>query len=340
MEQFPQEKLAREWTTHPWVAEAESRVRFGVAGGGDDWAESRDYAQMVEGLGFDSYWVGDHPIAFRYDCWTHLAMLALLTKRLRLGSLVSCIYYRGPAVLARQVADADAASGGRVVLGLGIGDAPREFAHLGLPFPSVSERQRALTETLDVVPRLLAGDNVSYAGEHVRLQNAQLSVAAVQRPHVPILLAGGGERVTLRQVARYADASNIGPNSVTGGAWTPGDVRRKYAVLGAHCADVGRPTSSVLRTFVNLGFNLVTDGPTGREREQWDGVFHGIDNERFTGTPEEAVDYFSSLVDAGVRYFIIWKGGNVATDGPILRRLAEEVIPAVLERGITHGESR
>jgi alkanesulfonate monooxygenase SsuD/methylene tetrahydromethanopterin reductase-like flavin-dependent oxidoreductase (luciferase family) len=323
------------WTTHPWVAESESHIRFGVFGGGEDWTETWDWVQMVEGLGFDSYWLGDHPVAFPFDCWVRLAVLAHATTRIRLGPLVNCIYYRDTVVMARQAADVDTISGGRLVLGLGIGDARPEFAQLGLPYPSIAARQRALTETLDVVPRLLAGESVTYTGDHVRLENAQLAAPALQRPYVPLLVAGGGEKVTLRQVARYAAASNIGPNSVTGSAWTPEDVRRKYAALDAHCAVLGRPASSVLRTFANFGFKLVADGATGRSREQWDGIAVGIENERFDGTPDEAVAYFTALAAAGVRYFIVNLGNDAATDAATLRCLAEEVIPRVRQVSVT-----
>jgi alkanesulfonate monooxygenase SsuD/methylene tetrahydromethanopterin reductase-like flavin-dependent oxidoreductase (luciferase family) len=316
---------------HPWVAEADHGVRFGVYGGGSDLAAALDWVQTAEGLGFDSCWVADHRIGFKFECWTRLAALAGATRRVRLGPLVNCVYYRHAAVLARQAADIDAASSGRLVLGLGIGDARPEFAQLGLPFPSVACRQRALEETLTVVPRLLSGGSVTYSGEHVRVEAARLAAAAVQQPYVPVLLAGGGEQVTLRQVARYADASNFGPNSITGGAWTPEDVRRKCGVLDSHCANVGRPPTSVLRTFTNVGFELVTDGMAGRRHEEWSGIFAGSKNERFAGTPDHAVAYFRSLIDVGVRYFIVGPAtGTVRGELAMLRRLAEEVVPAVV----------
>jgi alkanesulfonate monooxygenase SsuD/methylene tetrahydromethanopterin reductase-like flavin-dependent oxidoreductase (luciferase family) len=332
---------AEQWkarATHQWVTEAESQIRFGILLGPDGWSESWDWVQMVEGLGFDSYWFGDHSVAFHYDCWTRLSVMAEATKRIRLGSMVSCVYYRDAALLARHAADVDAISRGRLVLGLGIGDARPEFAQMGIPFPPVAARQRALTETLETVPRLLAGEIVNYEGDTVRLDGAQLAAPTVQKPHVPVLLAGGGEKATLRQVARYADASNFGPNSVTGGAWTPDDVHRKCSVLDAHCADLGRNPSSVLRTFVNLGFKLRKDGGTTRKREQWGGAFAGVENERFDGTPEDAVAYFTALAAAGIRHFIIAFGNDAATDIATLRTLAEEVIPEV--RKADPGQSR
>jgi alkanesulfonate monooxygenase SsuD/methylene tetrahydromethanopterin reductase-like flavin-dependent oxidoreductase (luciferase family) len=315
------------------VAEAKTRVRFGAYGGGGDLAAALEWAQTAEALGFDSCWVADHPLGFKFDCWTRLAALSGATRRVRLGPLVNCVYYRHAAVLARQAADVDVASGGRLVLGLGIGDAEPEFAQFGLSFPTVATRQRALEETLAVVPKLLSGETVTYTGEHVRVERARLAGPAVQQPYVPVLLAGGGEKVTLRQVARYADASNFGPNSVTGSAWTPDDVRRKCAVLDFHCANVGRSTVSVLRTFTNVGFELVEDAKAGRRHEQWNGIYGHAENERFAGTLDQAVAYFSSLISVGLRYFIVGPAtGTMRSELAMLRRLAEEVVPAVVGR--------
>ena len=128
---------------HPWVAEQEHRVRFGIYNGPlADWPALRAHARDVERLGFDSLWIGDHTMLYPVDCWTTLAALAVHTERLRLGPLVSCIYYRSPALLARMAADVDRLSRGRLVLGLGIGDLPKEFEQLGLTEPPFAERAR------------------------------------------------------------------------------------------------------------------------------------------------------------------------------------------------------
>ena len=100
-------------------------------------------AQMAEGLGFDSFWRTDHPMV-GHDCWTTLAALAAVTRTIRLGTQVSCVAYRSPALLARMAADIDAISHGRLVLGLGSGDMPREFQQLGLAYSTIQERQAAL----------------------------------------------------------------------------------------------------------------------------------------------------------------------------------------------------
>jgi alkanesulfonate monooxygenase SsuD/methylene tetrahydromethanopterin reductase-like flavin-dependent oxidoreductase (luciferase family) len=106
---------------------------------------------------------------------------------------VACAHYRHPLMLARQAADVDRVSGGRLVLGLGIGDAPREFAQLGLHYGKARERQGLLEELLRVLPALWAGESVTFEGRHLRLAEAKLSPGPLQRPWVPIMVAGGGE---------------------------------------------------------------------------------------------------------------------------------------------------
>ncbi len=117
-----------------------------------------DLAQMAEGLGFDSFWRTDHPMV-GHDCWTTLAALAAVTRTIRLGTQVSCVAYRSPVLLARMAADIDAISHGRLVLGLGSGDMPREFQQMGLAYPTIQERQAALEEAIRIIrPRLAWGD--------------------------------------------------------------------------------------------------------------------------------------------------------------------------------------
>lgn len=194
--------------THPWVADR-AQMRFGIhLLATHDWPLMRDRAQAAEELGFDSIWLPDHPL-LGWDSWTQLAAIAAVTKRVRLGVLVTCAYYRNPIVLARIVADVDRISGGRVVLGLGTGDMHGEFEQLGLAYPPPKERAEVLEEQLKIIPALLRGERIE--------SGATLNPAAPQKPYVPILIAGGGERTTLRLVRTYADASNLGAASWAGG---------------------------------------------------------------------------------------------------------------------------
>jgi alkanesulfonate monooxygenase SsuD/methylene tetrahydromethanopterin reductase-like flavin-dependent oxidoreductase (luciferase family) len=143
---------------HPWVSNGIQQIRFGIGAAAQSWPEMHDLAQMAEGLGFDSFWRVDHPM-LGHDGWTTLAALAAVTWTIRLGTHVSCVAYRNPVLLARMAADIDAISNGRLVLGLGSGDMPREFQQLGLAYPPIQQRQAALEEAIRIIrPRLAWGD--------------------------------------------------------------------------------------------------------------------------------------------------------------------------------------
>jgi alkanesulfonate monooxygenase SsuD/methylene tetrahydromethanopterin reductase-like flavin-dependent oxidoreductase (luciferase family) len=318
---------AEQPSSHPWVETGQRSVRFGIVGGPrGDWSVLRDFVQMVEDLGFDSYWRPDHPLLVP-DCWTSLAALAISTRRLRLGSLVSCVFYHNPVVLARTVADVDRISQGRVVLGLGAGNLAAEFRAMGLPFPSIRERHTALAEALQTVPRLLRGETVMYQGAYCRVEEATLQPPAAQHPYVPLLIGGGGEQTTLHLVAQYADASGLAAGHWGGGALTDVDIRRKYAALQEHCDAAGRPYVAVLRTFHFVPV-LLADGLAAlaakRERLPKE-LLASADTAGLTGTPEQAVARLQSLVAAGCQYFTL-----AVLDPDTLRLLAERVIPEVM----------
>ncbi len=313
---------------HPWVAEGARRVRFGInAGTAPDWGLTRDFVQTAEGLGFDALLIPDHPAVLPNGTWTALAALAEATRTIRLGTLVSCVHYWNPLVLARNAADVDRISGGRLVLGMGSGDMPHEYRQMGLAYPPVGARQAALEEGLQIIGPLLRGEQVTFQGEHFRVEGASLPTPPVQQPHVPIVVAGGGERTTLRFVARYADASNLGAAAWAGGAFTPEDARHKFAVLRERCEEAGRPYEAILRTA--LVFLFLSDSPTALEAKMANVPPHLLgffDRLPIVGTPEEAVARVRGLVEAGFRYIIC---GIMPFDRETLQLAAERVIPAV-----------
>ena len=313
---------------HPWVLEAEHRVRFGIAGGPrTDWQTALAFVRDLERLGFDSYWRSDHPMV-QSDCWTTLAAMALVTERIRLGTLVTCAQYRNPVLLARMAADVDGLSNGRVVLGLGSGDLPGEFAQLGIRYPPIADRQAALYEALSIVVPLLRGEEVTFAGRHFRGDGAVLPLPPVQRPHVPILVAGGGERTTLRYAAEFADVSNISASAWGGGARTPADVTRKFQLLDAHCRELGRASASVMRSTVL--FPTIIASTQTRIQEKVDAMSESI--LAFAGpasliaTPEEAIQRLGDLVSLGFRYFIMSVNGD---DRETIAHLVDRVIPKI-----------
>ena len=247
---------------HPWVREAQQQPRFAIVGTFlPEWARVRDFAVRAEELGFDAYWANDHPLR-SMDCWTTLAALATVTTRLRLIALVSCVYYRSPALIARQAADVDRISGGRLVLGLGTGDDAAEFGQLGLRFPAAPARLAALAEAAGIIRGMWPpGHPRGPAFPGPGGPRAARSGAAAR---VPVLIGGGGERTTLRLVAKYADVSNFGPHEWTGGAYDLAAVRRKYEVLRGYCQEIGRPYDAILRTHYTP---LLTLAETPRELE-------------------------------------------------------------------------
>ena len=313
---------------HPWVAAGQDRVRFGVSiyPQPADWGHFVRLVRQMEELGFDAYWSYDHPEAHA-DCWTALTALAMGTERIRLGTLVACIYYRSPYLLARMAADVDRLSGGRLVLGLGIGHVVAEFAQMGIPFPPTPVRQRAMEETITIVRGLWSGQPFEYRGGHFSARSNGGFLGPVQEPYVPILLAGGGEKVTLRQVARFADASNMGAHASIGSAVTDEGIARKFAKLRDYCAEVDRPYESVLRSHFTMPLILAATPDALATK------LAGMDQEKlawcgpalFAGTPEEAVAYYRGLTDAGFQYFV----ANILNgDDESIALLGTAVMPA------------
>lgn len=314
---------------HPWVAEGLQKVRAGISilDAEGDWKRYLDTIQLADKLGYDSFWIPDHP-TFTYDFGTILSALAVTTSTIRLGTLVNCIFYRNPAMLARTAADVDRLSGGRFILGLGIGDFPPEFSQMGIPLLPTKERQQALEETVQIVKGIWGMAPFTYQGKYVQVEQCALPFGPVQQPHVPILIAGGGERVTLRQVAQYADASNFGPHIWTGSASTTEDVMRKCNALRAHCETFKRPVNSVLRT--HLTIPLVLAETPAAVTAKLDTIPPEIREMFRSGevalTPPEAIEHYNALVQAGMQYFIISVSpGDIET----MQLFGQQVLPAL-----------
>lgn len=322
------ETLNSEWITHPWVAEADRRIRFGIVhpllGVHLDWPALERRVRVAEELGFDSYWFSDHPL-LNPDCWIRIAGLAATTRMIRLGTLVTCVYYRHPALLARMAADVDRMSQGRLILGLGAGDFEPEFAQMGLDFPPIQIRQQALEDVIHILRGMWGETPYTFRGPHFTVQDAHISPGPLQCPRVPMLIAGAGERVTLRQVAAYADASNFGPNPHTGNVLSLQQAQAKFATLDRHCAQVGRPYQSVLRTYWSPPV-VLAESPRALQAKV-DAITepeHRFYGERMLiGTPDEAIAHFQALIDAGLQYFIVHTRADVDTE----RLIAERVLP-------------
>lgn len=194
---------------------------------------------------FESAWLFDHfnPIQGELDgpClegWTLLAALAAQTSRLRLGLMVAGNTYRHPAVHAHMAATVDVISNGRLEFGVGAGWNEYEHASMGIPLHQPGERIRRLGEACEITRRLFTQPLTTFDGRYYQLKEARLAPKPIQKPYPPFVIGGGGEQLTLRVVARYADIWNFS------GA-DPETFRHKIQVLHEHCAEIGRDPSEI-----------------------------------------------------------------------------------------------
>jgi F420-dependent oxidoreductase-like protein len=203
--------------------------------------------------GVDTVWVVDHLIQAdptappgdrdMLEAYTTLGFLAASSERVRLGTMVTGVTFRPPALLVKAVTTLDVLTGGRAWLGIGAGYHGDEAIAMGLPLPAAPERYERLEETLQIANRMWAGDESPFEGRHYRLQRPTAVPAPAQRPRPRVLIGGHGEQRTLPLVARYADACNL--FDIPDGGQT---IRHKLAVLRRCCEDAGRPYEEVEKT--------------------------------------------------------------------------------------------
>jgi F420-dependent oxidoreductase-like protein len=261
-----------------------------------------DLAVAGEESGFDSVWVMDHfwqlpplggPTQPMMEGYTLLGGLAARTRRVKLGTLVTGVTYRNPALLAKMVTTLDIVSGGRAMLGIGAAWYEEEHDGLGFDFPGAGERLDRLEEALQICRAMFTEEAPSFEGKHYRIEKAVNIPRPVQRNGPGIMVGGSGEKRTLRLVAQYADMCNI--------FGSPDTIRQKLDVLHRHCADVGRDPAEI--TTSRLGSLFLSSSP--EEAEQTQGFLRdaaGADfEERFTvGDAPAVLDQVSALVDAGL----------------------------------------
>jgi len=277
------------------------RISFKTVPQDTDWESMRDVWVAADDIDvFSAGWNFDHfyPILQDdrtgpcFEGWTMLSALAGVTRRLRLGVMVTGNPYRHPAVLANMAASLDVISGGRLELGIGAGWNAEESAAYGIDLPPLRERFDRLEEACAVVDLLLTRDVASFDGVYYRLTDARCEPKPVQRPRPPLVIGGAGEKRTLRIAARFADQWNI-----PGG--TPEVLAHKIEVLHRHCADVGRDPAEI-EVSVQV---------------------------RAAGDPAAMADTAAALVQAGAQHVIV--GLRAPFDAsqlePIARALADTI---------------
>jgi F420-dependent oxidoreductase-like protein len=269
-------------------------------------------ARQADEVGFDSIWVMDHFFQIRgvgkpeepmLEGMTALGFMAARTQRARLGLMVGGVHYRNPGLWVKATTTLDVLSGGRAWLGIGAAWNEYESRSLGFPFPPLGDRFEMLEETLVIAHGMWEGDRGSEAAHHGRqFQAARLlnSPQSLSRPRVPIMVGGGGEKKTLRLVAQYADACNV--------FGSPEAIARKYAILDAHCAAVGRDPREIERsTLQNIRLGLADHARTER--------------------PAQVVERFGELSDAGAEH-VIFELKDVH-EPAYLDQVGRDIIPAL-----------
>lgn len=295
------------------------------------WEALRGAACFVEDHGFDSVWTWDHFVPLQGDtkgpileAWQVLAALGAVTKRVRLGTLVTGNTYRHPAVLANMVATLDHITNGRAILGLGAAWHEAEHNMYGIPFFTTGGKLSRMDEASALIRKLLDQPVADFQGKHYQLTNAICEPKPIQS-RLPLLIGGGGERKTLATVARYADLWHTSAS--------PEEFAHKLEVLGRHCADVGRDPGEIMpiatiRPFVCLRDSEADVQSWAREVESANGM---------TETPEfNAIRTADALVErlldywkVGVRGFIFYT--LPPYDLETLERIARDVRPRFLK---------
>src|SRR5215469_14368791 len=287
-------------------------MKFGIHNA--SWCDSPDPAEVfeaakakarwAENLGFVWFSVMDHMIQIPrigapdepvLEGWAVLAGLAAVTTRIRLATLATAVSYRNPAHLAKIAASVDLISHGRLTLGIGAGFFEEEYKQYGWVFPpQPATRIRQMEEAVQLIVKMWTEPRTTFHGRYFRVEDAILEPKPVQKPRPPVMIAGGGEEMTLRAVANLADACNFVDGDVA-------EVRHKLAVLRRHCDAAGRDYDTIEKTRI-LPWVFARDGAAlaaKRERLAARGPLRG-----FVGTVSEAIDLIGQYRDAGIDLLI------------------------------------
>ena len=296
-----------------------------------DWPALLEAGRTVDRLGYDTLWTWDHlyPIVGSSDGpmmegWLTLAAWAQATERVRIGLMVGANTFREPALTAKMATTLDHISGGRAILGIGGAWFEEEHLAYGIPFGSgFPERLRWLGEALSVMRGMLHGERPTASGPRYSAMAVRNDPMPLQE-RLPLLIGGGGEQVTLKLVARYGDANNVG-----GGI---ANVTRKDAILVRHCETVGRDPAEIERT-TGIGAVVIRDSRAEAKRVQA-ALFErngrsDVWTDQPVGTPEDVAERLLPFLGIGYRHLIA--GFPSPYDEESMTRLVTEVRP-ILER--------
>ena len=307
-------------------------MKFGAQVGvyRNTWDEISSVATVMDNGRWDSIWFADHflPPPGRpeeehltaHEAFTVLSAVAAMTSRLRMGHLVLGNTYRNPGLVAKMASTVDHISHGRFILGIGAAWFKREHEAYGWEFPSMKERQDRFEEACALIRGLFVSDDpVNFQGNYYGLDNAPLSPACFQGPHIPILVGGTGEKRTLRTLARYGDIMNL--DGWAGGPMTAEYFQHKVGVLTKHCEDWGRDPSEITKTVLMPA--LVSD-----DADEVEAFLKGrrLGEGTAAGPKNYVIDRIGALIEAGAQEVMI---GGISTMTPDnFQFIDEEVLSA------------
>lgn len=308
---------------------------------GEHWPVMHDLARYADAGGWDSLWVYDHfhtvPVPTdeaTHEAWTLMAALAATTSRIKLGQMCTAMSYRNPAYLAKVAATTDIISGGRVQMGIGGGWYEHEWRAYGYDFPSAGVRLARLDEGVQIMRDAWRDGRVSFAGKHYQVDGA--IVAPKPLHQIPLWIAGGGEKVTLKIAAKYGQYTNFSAD--------PDEFTRKSEILAGHCREVGTDYDAIVRS-ANVNAVVGTSAADveqrlQRVRDRLAGVCGDAAADAMiamnrapgnaTGTPDQVVETLTRLRDLGCGYVICYFP-EAAYDRSGIELFEQEVIPALAQ---------
>jgi F420-dependent oxidoreductase-like protein len=288
-------------------------------------------AKVADEGGWDSVWVYDHfhtvptpELETTFECWTATATLARDTQRVKVGQMVGCNGYRNPALYAKVASTVDVASHGRLLAGIGAGWYEHEWRAYGYEWTDTKTRMARFREAVEIIKMLWTEERPVYSGKHYQIDGAINCPKGASHTGPPLWIGGGGEQVTLKLVAQYADGCNFGYGD-------PDTCRQKLDILRRHCDNAGRDFDTITRSSSIQPLVLLEsekDGESITKPLRGDLSLEEYRKKAWVGTAEQLAERIQPVVDAGMNYLIIYMAG-VAYDPDMARRFARDVMPLV-----------